>query len=76
MSDEQDPQRFPEACRQHGCKLTAAFRYTWPGRDESFVCVRHAGQLSGVAAALGMYLQLVPLTPEEFRRIQGLELQS
>jgi hypothetical protein len=42
------------------------FRYTWPGHDEAFVCVEHAGQLRWVAEALGLHLQLVLLQGEQF----------
>lgn len=55
-------------CGQH-----AAFRFTWPGKDEAFTCVDHAMQLAGVANAIGLHLQLIPLSynvsdplPEEF----------
>jgi len=44
-------------CGQH-----AAFRYTWPGSDESYCCIDHALQLRAVAEAIGCYVQLIPLT--------------
>lgn len=47
------------------CPILAHFRYTWPGADESWICVGHAPQLLGVANAIGLQLQLVPLGPEE-----------
>lgn len=45
----------------HVCGEHAAFRFTWPGREEAFTCVEHAGQLRGVAMAMGFPLQLIPL---------------
>lgn len=47
------------------CDNEAAYRFTWPGQDESVICAEHAPKLRGVANALGMHLQLVPLEPEE-----------
>jgi hypothetical protein len=43
------------------CENVAAFRYTWPGRDESFICHEHVVKLKGVAAAIGMHLQVIPV---------------
>lgn len=43
-------------CGQH-----AAFRYTWPGRDESHCCVEHGLQLQNVARAIGCYVQMIPI---------------
>ena len=49
------------------CENNAAFRFTWPGRDESHICIEHAAWLRRVADALGMHLQLIPLgLGEEF----------
>jgi hypothetical protein len=44
------------------CGEHAAFRYTWPGRDESFICVEHAATLQNVAQHMGLYVQLIPLS--------------
>ena len=43
------------------CEGKATHRFTWPGKDESFICAKHLPQLQGVAAALGMPLQCVPV---------------
>lgn len=48
-------------CKQHECKNEASYRYTWPGKDESVICEAHVGKLRSVAAAMGMYLQVLPL---------------
>jgi hypothetical protein len=52
-----------EKCGQHGCTEAAAYRYTWPGRDEAGVCEAHVGKLRGVANAMGLPLQVIPLEP-------------
>lgn len=48
-------------CNQKNCTNTAAFRFTWPGRDEAGICDTCAPKLRGVAEALGLPLQLIPL---------------
>jgi len=47
------------------CKNPPAFRYTWPGQDEAFLCVMHALKASNIAAAMGLYLQLISLTVDD-----------
>ena len=42
------------------CENKAAYRFTWPGNDESYICEDHSTKLKGVAAAIGLHLQLVP----------------
>ena len=44
------------------CGQQALFRYTWPGRDTSYICLDHALDLKVIANALGLYLQLIPLS--------------
>jgi hypothetical protein len=46
------------------CGKDAAYRYTWPGRDESFICEEHSAKLRAVADAMGLHLQLVTVEPE------------
>ena len=43
------------------CENEAAYRFTWPGRDESFVCESHAAWVRRVATAMGLHLQLIAL---------------
>ncbi len=47
------------------CPEPAAYRYTWPGRDEAGICEEHSGHMRGVARAMGLHLQLIPLDEEE-----------
>ena len=43
------------------CPHAAAYRYTWPGRDESFICTEHVKKLTDIADAMGLPLQVIPL---------------
>ena len=43
------------------CGAPAHFRYTWPGRDESFLCDDHVKGLKRVAETMGLYVQLIPM---------------
>lgn len=43
------------------CGEYAVYRYTWPGRDEALICEVHSKMLRGVANAMGLPLQLVPV---------------
>lgn len=47
------------------CNQQAVLRYTWPGQDEAVICLEHAQQLEGVAKAIGLHLQLIPLSGDE-----------
>lgn len=48
-------------CGQLKCENHADYRYTWPGRDEAFICEAHVEKLRQVADAMGLYLQIIPL---------------
>lgn len=47
------------------CEITAVARFTWPGQNESFICAGHAPKLQATAAAMGLPLQILPLTFDE-----------
>lgn len=51
-------------CNQSGCGAAASFRYTWPGRNEAGICEAHAEKVRGIAVAMGLYVQLIPLKTE------------
>ena len=51
-------------CNQHDCNEDAAFLFTWPGKDQIGICQDHSGKLKGIAAAMGLHLQLIPIQPE------------
>lgn len=48
------------------CNKPPFFRYTWPGQDEAMICMDHAFRLEEIAEAMGLYVQLIPLTSEQF----------
>ena len=52
-------------CSQADCDKPAAYRYTWPGKDEKGTCEEHGLQLLALANAIGMHLQLIPLEEEK-----------
>lgn len=45
------------------CQNDAAFRFTWPGYGESYICSEHARVLSSVSKGLGVYVQLIEVSP-------------
>lgn len=51
-------------CMQKDCENAAAFRYTWPGKNESVICTEHSTALLRVASAIGMHVQLIPLASD------------
>ena len=51
----------PRLCAQSECSSPAAFRFTWPGRDESVICATHVHTLEAVARAMGLHLQVFHL---------------
>lgn len=48
-------------CETNTCQGEAAFRFTWPGRNEMHVCARCAARAVGVAEAMGFDLECKPL---------------
>ncbi len=47
------------------CGELANIRYTWPGKDEVIACVNCAQKAANVANAIGLHLQLVPVTSRD-----------
>ncbi len=47
------------------CDNLAKYRFTWPGNDESVICEAHVGKLSSVANAMGLHLQIIPLSEKD-----------
>lgn len=52
-------------CNQEKCQNESAFKFTWPGKDEAQICADCMPKLKAVANAIGMYLQIRPLTAED-----------
>lgn len=48
------------------CPNRAEYRFTWPGKDESFVCMGHSDKLRNVAQAIGLHVQLIPIHESDF----------
>lgn len=59
-------------CRQKDCKNYARHRFTWPGSNESFICEEHVYKLKDVAEAMGLSLQVIPLTSEDHQSKEGM----
>ena len=47
------------------CEGIAAYRYTWPGKEEAVACADHAKQLRNIAEVMGSFLQIVPLSEND-----------
>jgi hypothetical protein len=43
------------------CPFVASHRYTWPGKDESFICIECLPKLEATSRALDLHLQIIPL---------------
>jgi hypothetical protein len=56
-------------CRQGGCKNYAFYRFTWPGHKESAICTEHQPKLVSIADAIGLPLQLIPLTDADHENL-------
>lgn len=48
-------------CQTNDCEEIPAYRFTWPGKDEARCCPGCMLKLVGVARAIGLHLQMVPL---------------
>ena len=59
---------FPDVmvCSSADCGGVGNFRYTWPGRDEAWVCLLCVQKLQAVAAAIGIHVQFIPLTVDDY----------
>jgi hypothetical protein len=65
---------FGIVCRQKPvCPEYAAYRFTWPGKDESFICEKHVVALRGIAKAMGVYVQLIPLSDKDHEGPEGMK---
>ncbi len=49
------------------CDNQARYRFTWPGKDEAVICEDHVGRLRGLASAIGLHLQVIPLSEEDLK---------
>tara|TARA_Y100000310_G_C20643172_1_gene795100 strand:- start:1694 stop:1864 length:171 start_codon:yes stop_codon:yes gene_type:complete len=49
------------------CEKVAKYRYTWPGRDEDFICDDHVDWLKQIANTMGLHLQVLPIEESEIK---------
>lgn len=61
-------------CSQVDCDAPSVFRYTWPGQNEAGICAVHAIKQQNICNAMGLYVQLIPLTPDDYAKSMGGEL--
>ncbi len=47
------------------CGNLANMRYTWPGKNEVVVCIECAMTARNVANAIGLWLELIPVTSHD-----------
>jgi len=56
-----------------GCGALATFRFTWPGKDESYVCPECALKLCAIANAIGLHLQMIALSASDHAGPLGMQ---
>lgn len=47
------------------CDKIGKYRFTWPGNDEAVICEDHVGTLRNIANAMGLHLQIIPLSEKD-----------
>lgn len=47
------------------CQNPGAFKFTWPGRNEAFICAECVEKLKSIAQAMGMYIQIRAIPEDE-----------
>jgi hypothetical protein len=55
------------------CQNPPAYRYTWPGGNEKFICAIHAVQLQNIVIAMGLRVQMIPLGVSDYLNYLGAE---
>ncbi len=63
-------------CCQEKCENDAAFKYTWPGKDESYSCFECSLKVAGLAQVMGLHLQVRPMTLDDYKSAQQREGKS
>lgn len=54
-------------CNQNDCENDACWKYTWPGKDESYSCLDCLIKVQTVAQAIGLHLQMRPMTMDDYK---------
>ena len=52
-----------QTCSQRGCGKLGVSQFTWPGEEQKVICDKHVGWLMKVADAMGLEVNLIPLSP-------------
>ncbi len=47
------------------CGAPAMYRYTWPGKNESLVCITCALKIRIIGTSIGLSLQMIKLSNED-----------
>ena len=55
-------------CNQDNCVEPATHRVFWPGREPGVSCEKHAQKAQAVGRAMGCYIHIEVLTPEQMVR--------
>jgi len=58
------------------CDKLAEYRFTWPGQDEALICGGHVGALRKIASAMGLHLQVIPLSEKELMAVPKCQQKS
>jgi hypothetical protein len=45
------------------CAHTVMFKYTWPGKNVSYCCVKHAIGIMKISIAIKLHLVMIQITP-------------
>ena len=48
--------------KEERCTNPADFMFSWPGKAPSFICNEHVPKLRAVANAMGMKVNIIPLS--------------
>ena len=62
-------------CTTKDCDNLPNFRYTWPGKDEAYICLLCVGKLNQIAEALGMHQQFIPLIADDYMRLMERKVE-
>ena len=47
------------------CNNPPFFRFTWPGKDEDYICAIHALEMERVIKSMGLHVQFIRLSLDE-----------
>ena len=62
-------------CITEDCDNLPNFRFTWPGKDETYSCLPCSLNLANVSQAIGLHLQLILLTADDYMRLMERKVE-